>query len=111
VIVQNSDPYTYFRHHPIRVCEGAGLETGSLSLAVLRRATPLEVPTIIPRVFSAKAETVLRHRQVESLPALDGARVRTIDGRPFPVQVDGDFIGDEEEVAYRVEPRALTVVA
>src|SRR5690348_2615101 len=28
VIVQNSDPFTYFGSRPIRVCEGAGLDTG-----------------------------------------------------------------------------------
>ena len=31
VIVQNSDPFTYFRKRPIRVVEPAGLNTGSLS--------------------------------------------------------------------------------
>ncbi len=31
--------------------------------------------------------------------------------RRFPVQVDGDYIGDFEEVEVGIEPRALTVVA
>ena len=31
VIVQNSDPFTYFGNRPIRICRGAGLETGSLA--------------------------------------------------------------------------------
>jgi diacylglycerol kinase family enzyme len=31
--------------------------------------------------------------------------------RPFPVQVDGDFIGERSEVRLSVEPRALTVIA
>ena len=30
VIVQNSDPFTYFRKRPIRVAEGAGISSGSL---------------------------------------------------------------------------------
>ncbi|MFL5825424.1 MAG: diacylglycerol/lipid kinase family protein, partial [Thermoleophilaceae bacterium] len=59
VIVQNSDPFTYFGRRPIRIADGAGIDTGTLSLAVLRRATPLEMPTIIPRVFSGRASTVL----------------------------------------------------
>src|SRR4051794_8281383 len=50
VIVQNSDPYTYFGTRPIRVCEGAELDSGSLGLTVLRRATLLEMPTLIPRL-------------------------------------------------------------
>jgi diacylglycerol kinase family enzyme len=50
VIVQNSDPFTFFRRRPIRVTEPAGLDTGSLSAAVLKSATPLELPTLIPRL-------------------------------------------------------------
>ena len=76
VIVQNSDPFTFFRKRPIRVAEGAGLDNGSLSLAVLRKATPCELPTLIPRLLSGRPGMVARHRQVESLPRLD-----TVAGR------------------------------
>jgi diacylglycerol kinase family enzyme len=31
--------------------------------------------------------------------------------RPFPVQVDGDYIGEHTELDFRVEPGALTIVA
>jgi diacylglycerol kinase family enzyme len=31
--------------------------------------------------------------------------------RPFPVQVDGDYIGDQGELDLAIEPGALTVVA
>src|SRR5436309_9745034 len=41
VVVQNSDPFTFFGARPIRVCEGAGLDTGTLSLTVLERASAL----------------------------------------------------------------------
>ncbi len=111
VIVQNSDPFTYFHGRPIRVTEPAGLETGSLSVAVLRRATPLQLPTLIPRLLSTRARTVLRHRQVEGLGELSELRVDAVDERPFPVQVDGDFIGEFDSVRYGVMPGGLAVVA
>ena len=111
VIVQNSDPFTFFGSRPIRIAEGAVLDGGTLSLAVLRRATPLELPTLLPRIFSGRASTVLRHRQLEGFSAVDGAEVRTIDDRPFPLQIDGDFMGEVDHVAYGIEPRALAVVA
>jgi diacylglycerol kinase family enzyme len=111
VIVQNSDPFTYFASRPIRICEGAGIVTGDLSLAALRRASPLELPTIIPRVFSGRARTVLKHRQIESIPSVSEARVVTADGRPFPLEVDGDYIGEFSQVEYGVSPRALVAVA
>jgi diacylglycerol kinase family enzyme len=111
VIVQNSDPFTYFRRRPIRVAEEAGLDTGSLSLAVLQKATPFELPTLIPRLLSGRASSVLKHRQVESLPGLMAVRVEAIDDRPFPVQVDGDYIGEFGEVEYAAVPGALVAVA
>lgn len=111
VIVQNSDPFTYFRKRPIHVAEQAGLETGSLSLAVLRRATLLELPTLIPRLLSARPESVLRHRQIESLPTLTHARVEAVDDRPFPLQVDGDYIGEFDAVEYTAAPGALMAVS
>jgi diacylglycerol kinase family enzyme len=111
VVVQNADPFTYFASRPIRVCEDAGLETGTLSMAALKRATPLELPTLIPRLFTARAQSVLRHRQVVSLPGIREARVRTADERPFPLEVDGDYVGEFSAVEYGVAPRALLAVA
>jgi diacylglycerol kinase family enzyme len=110
VIVQNSDPFTYFGPRPIRVGEGAGLETGTLALAVLERASVLDMPTLIPRLFSARAKTVQRHRQVAGFAGIDYAQVRALEGT-FPLQVDGDFIGDFGEASYGVAPRALAVVS
>jgi diacylglycerol kinase family enzyme len=110
VIVQNSDPFTYFASRPIRVCEGAGLDTGAISFAALKRATPLEVPTVIARIFSGRAETVARHRQIESLGPMDRARVESADGRPFPLQVDGDYVGSFQAVEYGVVPHGLAAV-
>ena len=111
VIVQNSDPFTYFGRRPIRIASGAEPDNGALSLAVLQRATLLELPTVIPRVFSSRAETVLRHRRIRGLSGVTQASVSGLEGRSFPVQVDGDYIGEFTELAYGVAPRALSVVA
>ena len=43
VVVQNAELFTYFRQHPIRVVEPSGLDTGSISIGVLKRATVLEL--------------------------------------------------------------------
>jgi diacylglycerol kinase family enzyme len=110
VVVQNSDPFTYFGARPIRISEGAGLETGTLSLAVLERASALDMPTLIPRLFSARARTVQRHRQIAGFERIDYARVVALDGT-FPLEVDGDFLGDVEEASFGIAPHSLTVVA
>jgi diacylglycerol kinase family enzyme len=110
VVVQNSDPFTYFGERPIRICEGAGLETGTLSLAVLERASAADMPTLIPRLFSARARTVQRHRQIVGFDRIEYARVVASEGT-FPLEVDGDFFADVEEASFGVAPHALTVVA
>jgi diacylglycerol kinase family enzyme len=110
-VVQNSDPFTYFRKRPIRVVEPAGLGMGSLSMGVLKRATVFELATLIPRLLSGRARSVMRHRQIEPIPELASAHVDAIDDRPFPVQVDGDYIGEFSEVEFGVTPGGLLAVA
>ena len=111
VIVQNGDPFTFFRNRPIRICPGRELDDGRLGIAVLKKSTLGEIPTVVARVFSAKAETVQRHRQIAGLDSVDAARVVSVDDRKFPLQVDGDYIGEFDEVEYRVGPRSLCVVS
>jgi diacylglycerol kinase family enzyme len=100
VIVQNSDPFTYFGRARSASARARALDSGTLSLAVLKRATPLEMPTLIPRVFPDRL-----------LPEVSRATVRSVDERPFPLQVDGDHIGEFTSVEYGVEPLALTAVS
>jgi diacylglycerol kinase family enzyme len=115
-IVQNSDPFTYFASRPIRVCEGIGFDDGTLSLGVLKRATQRDMPTLIPRLFS-ETRPAARHRQVVHFDDVAAATVSSIsenrDGspRPFPLQVDGDYIGDRTRVELRADPGALTIVS
>jgi diacylglycerol kinase family enzyme len=74
------------------------------------------MPTLIPRLFSEKRPAA-RHRQIEHFEDVSEASILSIsetkDGvpRPFPVQVDGDYIGERTRMDLRVEPGALTIVA
>jgi diacylglycerol kinase family enzyme len=111
VIVQNSDPYTFFGKRPIRICEGTGLHTGSLGLAVLTRARPVEIPTVMARAFSGSAATVSRHRRIEGFRDVAQARIEAVGERPFPVQVDGDYIGEFDALEIEPVPRALWAVS
>jgi diacylglycerol kinase family enzyme len=111
VVVQNSNPYSYFGRRPLYICEGSDSINGRLSAAVLKRATPLEIFTLIPRILSARPGSVGRHRQIESLQDLHGLRVSSVDGRRFPLQLDGDYIGEFEEIEFDVQPAGLAVVS
>ncbi|MBA3301464.1 MAG: hypothetical protein H0T15_06300 [Thermoleophilaceae bacterium] len=110
VVIQNSDPYTYFGRRPIRLATNAGLETGSLDLTVLRRAAPLDVPTFMARVFTADPARVQRHRHLEEFQGVPRATISAVEGT-FPAQVDGDFIGRFEQVELSIKPRGLRVVS
>jgi diacylglycerol kinase family enzyme len=115
-IVQNSDPFTYFASRPIRVCEGIAIDDGTLSLGLLRRAAQRDMPTLIARLFS-ESRPAARHRQVAHYDDVCAAAIESIstakDGsmRPFPLEVDGDYIGQRTRVEVRAEPGALTIVA
>jgi diacylglycerol kinase family enzyme len=115
-IVQNSDPFTYFASRPIRVCEGIEIDDGKLAVGVLKRATQRDMPTLITRLFSA-SRPAARHRQVEHFGDVDSVTIASVSEdkagalRPFPLQVDGDYIGDRTAVELRADPGALTIVA
>ena len=50
------------------------------------------------------------HRRVYTWRAQQHVRCLSADGRPVPLQVDGDYIGDTVEARYEVLPGALTVL-
>jgi diacylglycerol kinase family enzyme len=108
--VQVANPYTYFRTTPIELVDGLTLEDGALGGAILERASPVDIPTVLYRALSQRAK-IERHRRVTTFTGVDGLTVRPADGREFPVQVDGDFVGTFESAEFRARPRALRVVS
>jgi diacylglycerol kinase family enzyme len=109
-VVQNAAPYTFFGNRPVHIGEGATLDSGTLSGVVLERASPIDVPTVGWRALSERAP-LGRHRRVTAFSGLDALEVRSLDARPLPLQVDGDYIGEVETASFAVEPGALLVVA
>jgi diacylglycerol kinase family enzyme len=109
-IVQNAAPYTYFGRRPVNMGDGAALDSGDLSGVILRRASLIDIPTITWRAFSTHAR-LAKHRQVRAFSEVSALRVTSTDERPLPLQVDGDYIGEVDEVLFSVTPRGLVVVA
>jgi diacylglycerol kinase family enzyme len=114
-LAQNSHPFTYFAKRPVRVCEGVEIDDGTLSIAVLKRAAQRDMPTLIARLFG-ESGAAANHRQIEHFEDVAEATVASISKdkggalRPFPVQVDGDYIGERTRVELRAVPGALTVI-
>jgi diacylglycerol kinase family enzyme len=116
VLAQNSDPFTYFGGRPVRVAENVAIDDGTLSVAILRRAAQRDMGPIIARVLTERLRAS-RHRQIDHFDDVTSARIESasVDDqgrpRPFPIQVDGDYIGAHTELELGIEPGALTVVA
>src|SRR4051812_2140845 len=110
LFVQNAENYTYFNRRAIPLVEGARLDSGSLAGVVLIRARPYDVPPVTFRALSGAAR-VATSRAIDAFGAFSEAVVRSHDGRPIPIQVDGDHIDDVVEARFSVAPGALNVVA
>ena len=99
-----------------RVCEGAEFANGRLSAAVLGRATQRDMPFVATRVLNDRLKAT-GNRHIESFEDLTEARIKSAsrgaggEPLPFPVQVDGDYIGEFTEAEIGIEPRALSFVA
>ena len=110
VFFQNGEPYTYFKSRPIKLVEGARLDSGDLAGVMLTRARPYDVPTVAFRALTGAAR-IARHRAITAFPGIHEATIRSRDGRPVPLQVDGDHVSDETVAELSVGPGALRVVS
>lgn len=108
--VQNGAPYTYFGDRPVVLDEDGTLSDGVLSAAVLKRFNPVDAPTIAWRALSRRAR-LAKHRQLHMFAGVSELHIRSTDDRPVALQVDGDYIGQVQEIDFRVAPGALQVVA
>ncbi len=109
-LVQNAMPYTYFGSRAVHAAEDVSLDSGDLGGIILKRATPLDIPTISFRALNRRAR-LSAHRQVHPFNHLTELVLRSRDDRPLPLQVDGDYIGEATEARFDVVPSGLRVVA
>jgi diacylglycerol kinase family enzyme len=108
-VVQNGSPFTYFNDRPLHVADRSRLDNGTLSGAVLHRASPLDMPTFIGRLFMGPSIT--GHRRVTGFTGASDVRVVSRDRRPVPLEVDGDWLGDVTEADFGITPGGLTIIA
>jgi diacylglycerol kinase family enzyme len=112
--VQNSRPFTYARSKPLQVCDDVSLDSGTISAMVMERAGMREVPGTLWRLFR-DGKSLAEHPKARSFPRLTEARVTSlkVNGEPipFPLEVDGDYLGEHTDAVYGVAPGALRVVA
>ena len=107
-VIQNSRTLTYFGPREIRVCDSAELDSGAISLTVLRRARPRDLAPVLVRLLARRVDG---HRHVDGFAGIRTATIVSADERPLPVEADGEYLGEHHRVEYGVAPGALRVVA
>jgi diacylglycerol kinase family enzyme len=106
VMMGRTDPYTYYKDRPIRITPNASLETG-LDVLSVRRLPRRAIPRVAWQVFGSA-----RHVQGRDIDyAHDASRVLITSSTPFPVQVDGDSLGQHRRLEIELAREALWVVA
>jgi Sphingosine kinase and enzymes related to eukaryotic diacylglycerol kinase len=106
VMVGRTDPYTYFKDRGIRITPEASLGTG-LDVLSLRKLNRRSVPRIALQVFGSA-----RHVKGRDMSYVhDASHVSITSETPFPVQVDGDSLGDHLKLDIQLAREALWVVA
>jgi diacylglycerol kinase family enzyme len=101
----NGRPFTYFRRFPVDACPQAQLDLGLdfFGLTKIRLGT---IPRIIWAVFVSRSH--VRWKSAHYHHDVQGGRL-TADG-PLPVQVDGDYIGELEDLRIDHVPDALDLL-
>lgn len=105
-IVTNIPQLTYFKKWPVTVSPMAKLEAGLDVLAMrkfpLRYIPPLFWSTLRSQSHTKWKQVVYRH-DVTSIHLKSS-------GESFPIQVDGEFVGDRTELHIELVPRGLTIL-
>ncbi len=104
-IVSNTTPWTYLHDRPIRPSPEASFDTG-LDLFSLRRMRTLTAVRHASQMLRRRGR--LRGRHLFRLHDL--SRFSLHSDRPLGFQVDGDYLGEREQLSFTAVPNALRVV-
>jgi diacylglycerol kinase family enzyme len=106
VMLGRTDPYTYFKDRGIHMTPQASLD-GGLDVLSVRKLRRRSVPRIAWQVFGSARH--VHGRDIDYVH--DASRVLVTSAKPFPVQVDGDALGDHRRLEVELAREVLWVVA
>ena len=105
-MVGRTDPYTYYKERGLRMTPQASLDSG-LDVLSVRKLARRSIPRIAWQVFGSARH--VHGRDIDYVH--DASRVVVTAEEPFPVQVDGDSLGDHRRLDVELAREALWVVA
>ncbi|MFN8025507.1 MAG: hypothetical protein U0W40_03840 [Acidimicrobiia bacterium] len=105
-VVSNADPYTYVGHRRLTISPHADLD-GALAVTVMRS---INLSVITRALSSAMASGHHLANSPDVTQVGDVTEVTISAAKPFPWQVDGDYLGEVEHLDIRHEPDCLSLV-
>ena len=105
VLVGRSNPYTFYKKWGLKVTPEATLQDG-LDVLAVKRLTRRSAPRLVFQLFVTGNHTKRRNMAYRH----DASRVEVRGSDPFPVQLDGDYIGIRERMSVHLEREALWIV-
>ena len=106
VMVGRTDPYTFYKEHGLRMTPDASLDSG-LDVLSVRKLNRRNVPRIAWQVFGSARHVHGRDIDYHH----DASQVVVSSEQPFPVQVDGDPLGEHHRLQIDLAREALWVLA
>ena len=105
-VVMNTSPYTFLGNRPFDIAPEATFDRGLVAVTV--RSLGMSMATTLARTALVNPRTLRKSRSVDFRTDLESFEV--VGHRPFPYQVDGDYLGEVDRLHFRHEPNALCLV-
>ncbi|MCB0978530.1 MAG: diacylglycerol kinase family lipid kinase [Acidimicrobiales bacterium] len=107
-IAANTNPYTFVGNRPFDIAPGTSFDNG-LTVVTVRSMRVDRMLRIMAKALKGDG-SLSADPSVHFRPDVDHVVVEAIDGRPFPYQVDGDFLGEITKLELRHVPDAMDLL-
>lgn len=104
----NTNPYTFIGNRPFDIAPDATLDNG-LAMVTVRSLRADRAMRVMFKALQGHG-ALQRDRSVHYRSDVDAVVVEGLGGRPFPHQIDGDYLGEITRVELRHEPEVLDLV-
>jgi len=104
-IVMNTNPYTFLGKKPLNLSPHANLDSG-LSVVTFTSLSALTLLGSLGKAIRSSGVPESKHVKIRE----DVQAMSVTNDRPFPFQLDGDYLGETNELRFTHEPHAVRLV-
>jgi diacylglycerol kinase family enzyme len=101
----NTNPYTFLGKKPRNVSPHANLDSG-LSVVTFTSLSALTLLGSLGKAIRSGGVPESKHVKIRE----DVQAMSVTNDRPFPFQLDGDYLGETNELRFTHEPHAVRLV-